>query len=56
MSSDDQSKIAATKTLGERIWPLIVTLWIAGVLLVFLIVRVAGSKLAEPIIQRVGLR
>jgi hypothetical protein len=55
MSSGETSKIAARKTLAERVWPHLVALWIAGVILVFLIVRVAGSKMADAILQRVGL-
>ncbi|MGA8221093.1 MAG: hypothetical protein WB780_05510 [Candidatus Acidiferrales bacterium] len=55
MSSGEQNKIAGTKTLAGRIWAGLVAVWIAGVLLVFLVIRVAGSKLAEAVLHRVRL-
>jgi hypothetical protein len=56
MNSGEVGRIAARGTLGQRIWPHLVAIWIAGVLLAFLIIRVAGSKMGEAILGRVGLR
>ena len=60
MSNGEQNesaagKMLAGKTFAERIWPRLVAVWIAGVLLAFLVIRVAGSKLAEVVLQRVRL-
>jgi hypothetical protein len=61
MSSGEENGSAArgmlaAKSLGVRVWPWLVALWIAGVLLGFLIIRVAGSRMGEAILLRVGLR
>jgi len=56
MSSGEQGEKATRKTLGERIWPHVIASWIAGVFVAFLIVRVAGSNLANAVLHRLGLR
>jgi hypothetical protein len=56
MSGTEPGKVGARPTLAEKIWPHLVAIWIAGVLLAFLIIRVAGSRMAEALLQRVGLR
>lgn len=55
MSGSEPTRSTSQKTLAERIWPNLIRFWIAGVFLVFLIVRVAGSNTAKHILHWLGL-
>jgi hypothetical protein len=39
----------------RRFWPLIIELWIAGVLVAFFVIRIMGSRLAQRLLERLGL-
>jgi hypothetical protein len=43
------------QNLGERVWPFLIDFWIAGVLAVFLILRVVGSATGKHLLKLLGL-
>ncbi len=43
------------RTLWRNLWPIIIDLWVASVLLLFITIRVIGSNTGKHLLQALGI-
>ncbi len=46
---------SAIEKVRGKIWPVVIDLWIATVLVLFLLLRVAGSSTGKHLLQLLGM-
>jgi hypothetical protein len=53
---DPASTVKPTiRTLWRNLWPIIIDLWVASVLLLFIAIRVIGSNTGKHLLQALGI-
>lgn len=53
-SKQGENEGAETRSMGTRLWPALIELWMAGLLAAFFVIRILGSSVGQRLLARLG--